>query len=798
MKKSTTPLGLNGIYVGRDQSASLSQSSGHEASRPAPSTTSTQNVTFAPLPSSAHPPYSPISTPTSNASSQSASRSPPNLYGNPVNYTSNGVRSPPNVHVSASSTTSQSPANSINSHSPSPSSHPDINVSPVRASSSGTRPSAADRRSSSSRSPVPHHRAHTRTHSPARPQDPAMRSPQRMTSSSDATSSYSGNKLTVKDAVVGKTLRSKKMEIRLQSSQMSGRDSDYTASSCGSSYVSSAQDASERGSTVASSIASRSYGSRKKIYEPDTSTFGVGGQLPMRTQRMLEKQKKIEGITRGRHRQRDSEDEDSASDSPSTSPLPPIPDEEESDEKDDTRSSKASHPVYYVVTGNGQPGSNANPSFHNSYLPPGFDPRVLESLQHMSGGSGFGSDADVGGSASSGIDASSSQPTAQSTSPSSRPLPSGLPSGITLQTLVMAQQLAALDEQLKAMPEISPPPVDSLGIDIQTLLMAKQLSALSSQALDGGDIQSLFKQLLAQRGAPPPASNSEIVALQQQIQALQQMLAQHQQQPEASPSSSTLSAPPSAPAPPDEEEVVPDPAPVLDDGEPETHSDAGTADTTSPSKPRPQLFPTLYRGYSRLDSKPPTPPSLHSDTGFLSFKPPQVMTPEMEEMAKEHRARTGKELPPVLYRLVPHRSKFRRANELFEADIDMKVLKEKQREEEELLAAEEREPTLSMAGSQYEPAVNGGLAVLESEMGDQLQKRGSKFSIDNPLLKSQDDFWLEPDTTDRVKVKRSSRDDLEIERKSSILGLNASYKPVKWKRNTRSSPDSRSDSVSGT
>lgn len=174
------------------------------------------------------------------------------------------------------------------------------------------------------------------------------------------------------------------------------------------------------------------------------------------------------------------------------------------------------------------------------------------------------------------------------------------------------------------------------------------------------------------------------------------------------------------------------------------------------------------------------------------------LTPEMREMAEEHRRRTGKELPRVLYRLVPHRSKFRRANELFDSNIHV----DRVAEDDESLhsyTSESIRHILTKSSStinqlnrissssstssncSYDTPLTVSSSTRSSNRTSnssthQLQHQQSlptkfdksirtepivlppqtRFSCENPLLKSKDDFWIEPKLSITTKESLSS------------------------------------------
>ena len=623
--------------------------------------------------------------------------------------------------------------------------------------------------------------------------------------------------------MVGKTLRSQKMEARLRNVSEDDRESDY--------YSYSVRESAADASQVSYSTYGDSAGGRGRVYEPDTSTFGVGGALPGRTQRILEKQKKLEGLLADRHRRRYDED---------TCVLSTIADSYEegdpSDEEDcdggeaaDGDGSAAAGEmrgpspgsgapvVYYVMApGGGQAPAGAFPP--GFQFPPGFDPNILS----LAPGAGAGETAvglegrPLSEEALATLETQRAAAMQQYMHSQQQQGVGGLPAGINAQTLAMAQQLTALSATTTpgSTPDVSAATGDPLGIDLPTLLLAKQLSALNEQLkAAGGDVgggmdpTSLLMQLsqLSRGGHAPPspphppaaaatpvpdmsAVHDTLAQMKDMMLAMQRM---HMQQPSG----------PTAPSPPPQ-------APV-------------------------QHF------------VPPAPPSsLPAPVLPQAPQPPACTEPPTPEQWKK----THRELPPVLYRLVPHRSKFKRANELFETDVDMDYYSEKdedggsvksnathatsesgrnkeslrnkakagdrrrdkQRERDrDRPARKGRKEEAAFSLESFAPPRNGGVGGDErftvapctddssststrrkDKRGDHRdQSRSSQFRFDNPLLsppvdpaprKSQDDFWIDPSAEDHMvdKVRRSSKDDLEIERKSSMLSLtsNALYK----------------------
>jgi hypothetical protein len=154
------------------------------------------------------------------------------------------------------------------------------------------------------------------------------------------------------------------------------------------------------------------------------------------------------------------------------------------------------------------------------------------------------------------------------------------------------------------------------------------------------------------------------------------------------------------------------------------------------------------------------------------------VTPEMSEAAEEHRRRTGKELPRVLYRLVPHRTKFKRANELFESNIhadqisgDDESLHSCTSETIRSYLSKQESGRFSRSSSKASMAesifsthtsstggtpslhhqhslpislASTGVAGAPASAQPIVVPRQSRFSCDNPLHKTKDDFWIDP------------------------------------------------------
>jgi hypothetical protein len=181
----------------------------------------------------------------------------------------------------------------------------------------------------------------------------------------------------------------------------------------------------------------------------------------------------------------------------------------------------------------------------------------------------------------------------------------------------------------------------------------------------------------------------------------------------------------------------------------------------------------------------------------LRARPPRdeefQLTPEMQAMADDHRRRTGKELPRVLYRLVPHRSKFRRANELFESNIHADQLAvatavgeddetihsvtsesirnylSKQKSEQ--LSSSQLPPSSSPFSSMKQhsaphllshqlslplPTNASGVTATATVTAPIVLPRQSRFSCSNPLHQTKDDFWIDPTGAQLSHLSESS------------------------------------------
>ena len=610
---------------------------------------------------------------------------------------------------------------------------------------------------------------------------------------------------------MGKTLRSQKMEARLRH-----------ASEDNCSY--SVRESCESASEASYSVYGDSTGGRGKIYEPDTSTFGVGGALPGRTQRILEKQKKLEGLLEHRTRHR-VEEETCGLSTIIDSPEEEGHTEREGDSSDTTDSCTsserregggASPVVYYVVAPGGTHLPMGAGAFPQGFqFPPGFDPNILS----LTGG-GAGS-----GETAVGLDGRALSEEALATLEAQRAAAmqqymhtqqpqggGGLPTGINAQTLSMAQQLAALTATPTpgSTPDVSAATGDPLGIDLPTLLLAKRLSALNEQlksvegdgtgAMDPNGLLLLLAQMIG--GTPPP------------------------------------------PPPPPPPIATTSPFPDM----------SAVHDTLSQMK---DLMLTMQQMHMQQASAPPTPLPIPVQDLPCHPQSPPVTAPPAAPKARvqasvpaqlpEPYRKTHRELAPVLYRLVPHRSKFKRANELFETDVDVHYCsdgdagsagsagsaksggtgasadsgreslcskisdKRRDREHKSRHREKDRPPRRSrkeeaaFSLESFAPPRNGGVGGDErftvaprpddvqahrnvKSNGRDEHTRSSHFNFDNPLLcpppsvdmsprKSQDDFWLDPSADEHnaaMKSRRSSKDDLEIERKSSLLSLTAS------------------------
>jgi hypothetical protein len=917
MKKSTTPLGLNGIYVGKGQSAETKVGSPTPPSLPSPrqpTTVAPRSFSPAPVVRSASPLPSPQPTsilkktepvavqkteiipPPAPQQTEKANVAREEPTSPSVSNPERPPKSPPRQKSILKKPALASPPkkeptgnSSVFSHSTSPD---PASVSPKRERASPPPPTKTQPRpappvkvqsaapvsnsvhsSSPSKSPPPSKPANVspsprppetvaasqhRKHSPPPATAPpgsgkrdiaaGISRPARVLPGNDRQGSESSCQSSV---AVGKTLRSQKMEARLRNASDDDRESEYSGTSGADSYSQSQQSYSTYADSTYLSV------NRTKIYTPDTTTFGVGsaGSLSSRTKRILEKQYKLEGLS-NRGKKRDDE-----------TALPALPDDgDDETETEDTDSTdgglsgqqhgaavgSGAPVVYYVMapgggympmTGAGDMASLFPPGYQ---FPPGFDPSMLSGMpngavgpdgkplspeaanairqqqqqmammqQFMAMQQQQGIGAGTAGAAGTGeVDPTMltmlqqnpawlQKLSAQQGSSGTGAV--GLPPGVNPQTLAMAQQLAALSAQ-------EAPKMDPLGIDLQTLIMAKQLAALNeglkaSGAGDGaesGADMSMLMKLLAQMSAgmvsqappapappPPPADMSamhetmsqmrEMMLAMQQMQMQQPQVQQMQQQPEKEqPPPVPVYVPPPVVAP----EIVPAPVPYV-----------------NPVVP------------SFVPKEPPPSDAVPTDS-----------------------KRTNRELAPVLYRLVPHRSKFKRANELFEADVDVdyvsdgdggsvrsfaslksKMSKSSKSRDKVRDKSKANKEEVSFSLDHFAPPRNGGVGGDESchtpdSKGSKGSKNSSKsgkgnekdkknrtshFDFSNPLLvppsstssasltprKSQDDFWIDPNEDDLPKLRRSSKDDLEIERKSSLLSLTSSSyykKKVDW------------------
>lgn len=842
MKKSATPLGLNGIYVGRGDAATdrrgLSPSRGSSSLEGNQQTNSasttvgnnggntTQRTQFmnntqmsirSRSPSSANQNISPTRQSavniTSNQTANTSITQRPSVP--PSRTTTNNL----NVNLTDKASPSAPPATMTNAP-PRPTNEKNSKSSSVENQSSQSKP----------RNTSPSPAADLPRDSTSRQKSP-QRSPVRPSSSE--------KKLKLKEAVVGKTLRSQKMELRLKSA--AERQSESTQSQYHVDY----EDASRVSSSASGSWESSG---RTKVYTPDTNTYGVSGSLSNRTKRILEKQQKIHGLTaergNGTHSEKGADPpkvvakpHDNEKRNPVAPPLSPITEVSET-------SSAYSFSSYADM-----PKSNMPPSQYPPYPPspngypfhPGLPPPAYNGYYYPPPGYPypFPQYPPYGPpqqnpyfmypppfqpheNPSLGVQLKAESPSVVRTSPDESFHPS------------------LSFESTESNSDSEPPPNeegDAMALAKQLMLLQNVMTPnQSNESVEQNPMVVFFSQLLKQQqSVPSPTQNGSAVdntteenkKLQDQIYILQEQISQMQLQQQQqlqqhsnflSQLSSSSSSRHITPQSSNDLISVDEPveaviAEILEELIESSERDVAIKEERERKvrekevlEMNRRLLEQIEKLTTEVTTIKQTPLSVATESHVVPPSSPASIpfTPntelEYQQAAKEHKIRTGKELPRVLYRLIPNRSKFKGANELFDSDVDLvvEIASAIKAKEESLMTPDEREsfdPTLSF--EYYELAKNS----LSSETPDidgivsrrVRPNRGSKFSVDNPLLQTQDDISVgssistsssistvnvSKERNIRRYTKRTSKDDMDID--SKLLFLASSCRPVKW------------------
>jgi hypothetical protein len=907
MKKSAVPLGLSGIYVGKGDAVAASVNSN--------ALNTNIQATERRLPQQSFSPTRGASVTTNNSPGHQIllqntqmtvrrSVSPSQKNVSPIRQTSMTVSTRP----------SMSPPRESESRSSSPPAHP----TPPASQSTCSKPKNNGATTPSPSNSKPKHRSSTSAESTASRSPARQRAPP-----AHLQHVASEKKLKLKEAVLGKTLRSQKMEKRLKSA------AERNSESVQSQSFSESDDISHVPSTASSSYESSG---RNKVYAPDTNTYGASGALSGRTMRILEKQHKLEGIPKPemisapppkkeeprKVNVRGTDGERDRRNPPDLSPIEERESEASSVFSPTSRTSHSPPPMQYMI-----PPSHYPPHqpygypFHHQGYPSGYPP--------PSGypGSGYYTPPGHPGYPSypphnffpygpphgypmyppqsqGSVDSTAIFPQYQHTHPAPAPRVSSPDHLSTSQTALninthtpedITDCEASIDEQAEA----QPPNLDSLMMAKQFMILQNSMNAAPPPSGDDDPGESnplvmFFHQILKQQQqqqqqqqqksqqeqedleASPSAATTAVPSaapllvdvssqaeenrkLQEQVKFLQDQITQIQQQQQAQrlltqlSSSSSLSSTASGRSSgtellgSKEQEENPDQviAEIIEEILEETERDllikeklekrARELEALEINKRLLAQIQKLTEEVTTIKQLPaatfsPTAAAPETTPTLVSPDPP--FTPNSERAyqlaAKEHRSRTGKELPRVLYRLVPNRSKFKGAGELFHSDIDLVM------EIASALKKEASNATLGGTGTgtgdkdhestdvdnryscdhtvtfdYYEMAKNSLSAATEVEEGgggggkpSQRAQRGSKFSVENPLLQTQDDISvgtssstsspsvshssLSPSSV--LRSKRGSRDDLELDASKSLL-LAAACRPVRWTGRTK-------------
>jgi hypothetical protein len=873
MKKSSVPLGLNGIYVGKGGGTTTT-------------ITSSTATTRTPLPTATIS-TSPLLTTSSTPERRISQNISPSRVTIPPAFAQNTqmtVRSTsPATSNPRKSLSPQRQSNLRSSPSaPAPPTHAVLISAPAthRPSTSPQRETRPPLKPAPASSPPPQS-ASSKSSPP-----PPSRSPQ-----------PSEKKLKLKEASVGKTLRSQKMEMRLKTATAErGSESTATHSISYSGHDDEVSHVASSTSGGGTSFTMEPSG-RSKVYAPETNTYGGNGTISNRTKRIIEKQQKLEGISKTPSQKLAPPPQETVTEKEKEKGLELLSAIEEDDSETVTSAAPAKldssqaapphqSPPYFPPYGGGggggypfpppgypQPGYGGYPPQLYSGYPPGpgyYQPPAYAPFPpqpnyypYGPGPGGYGmypqpmppDGASQAGSqiwrgAEGGDSAQLHQHYSQSHCPVSPP---------HLDALVMAKQYMQLQQESPSSPASA--------------------AVASAPSLSGGAgdeaantvmlfLAQLFKQQQQQQSSPSPRDEGgEGLGLQEQVRALQEQISLMQQEQllqrerqEAAATAAIIRSNSSSSSHSSTPLITPQASKELSTEDAEAVAAGAASDTTTggvvssiigelieqsvsdvvererqEKKAREletldlnrQLLAQIQKlteEVTTFKQSPPTPPSaqapslgidlpsptLPSPSSLSSLVPPFTPNSEKEyqQASREHKTRTGKDLPRVLYRLVPNRAKFKGAGELFDSEIDLVVelasaLKAKAKGTSSSGGRggsgvwggdDERESyDHTVSFEYYESAKNClyGEGYHEEEGGGTSSKlsrpqRGSKFSVENPLLQTQDDISVHSSSSlsnsffpsSSVRPRRESKDDLELDTKSLLLS--AACRRVRW------------------
>lgn len=846
MKKSAVPLGLQGIYIGKGNSLATSGST--SSSTPAPAGTSVSNEIK-------------IIQRTQRSSQSNQNISP--------------SRQVSSIAITPPSTQNKPPS----STSPTPSSSPKPSISPSRPHSGDSHPAP---------------QVNSKNISPSAPTDipresiSRQKSPQR----TPLTPSSSEKKLKLKEAVVGKTLRSQKMELRLKTAV--DRQSESTQS-----HHHHSDDHHENASLVSSSASGSRESARTKIYTPDTNTYGGNGSISNRTKRMLEKQHKLEGLKPEKVSVQPEKPKNPETTTKETTqlhdkveknnipPLSPITEVSESsysygtiaDSPQPTHRMSMLYPPYPPPPNGYPPPPNGYPPHPNGYPPPpngypmypGYPTPGFNGYYYPPPHPGY--PFPFPNYYPYGPNGQNPYPTfppnfqphnVMIPPPSEVPINQS-PSDVTSPNVPPISRQASLQFESKdstdSEPSSSQSSVDEVPAD--AILLAKQIlqntikSNQSIESIDENPMLMLLNRLsIQQQQTVPPSTQmdnsaaEENLKLQEQVKLLQEQITQLQlvQQEQIQQHSQILlkqlsfssshSSPRITPQSSNDMITITTDEPVecivgeiieeliqLSEEERRVKEElarkAREMETLELNKKLLDQIEELKKEVTAIKQTPltiavesplsqPSVPTPFSPAPFVHIEPPLApidpspahidpplapFTPSTErdyqQASLEHKIRTGKELPRVLYRLVPNRSKFKGANELFDSNVDLVVeIASALKAQDAAINDEEREsldPTLTF--DYYELAKNSLSYAEPPDLEGIITRRpkinrGSKFSIENPLLQTQDDISVSSMSSGGIasrksmRSRRTSKDDLEIDPKSILLA--GACRPVNW------------------
>jgi hypothetical protein len=291
MKKSPTPLGLNGIYLGPGHHSILNgvpeskskQKDLINSTKFIPVNGPDPSIDSKPLTEGKSPPpkcLSPRNLSPALPLAQFSSLKKEGIAGSNIDPKESHI--PPSSTTGAASAVEPSPSVVANSPGPQKVSQAVPTPQPSRKLDSSQKNNSVTSKPISVSPPSP---PPQRSQKNLTSRDVRKNSPPRHKSPKPEKDSGGGQ-------YVGKTLRSQKMEMRIRAAAVESEETDESPPHSSPSSSESEQSSSE--STPSSNLPSRS-----KIYEPDLATYGISnGTLAGRTKRMLEKQAKIEGIGR--------------------------------------------------------------------------------------------------------------------------------------------------------------------------------------------------------------------------------------------------------------------------------------------------------------------------------------------------------------------------------------------------------------------------------------------------------------------------------------------------------------------